>query len=273
LLFLGEESILSGEAHCLANLDLQGAQNDLLDAVAATGKPVVAVIMAGRPLTIGHVLEKADAVLYAWAPGTMGGPALAEMLLGETVPSGKTPVTFLKTVGQVPLYYNHKNTGRPADYSNWTYLDDIPVEAGQVSLGNTSHYLDAGFEPLFPFGFGLSYTSFAYSDLRLSTGSMPVDGSIDFSVTIENTGKYKGSEVVQLYIRDRVGSITRPVKELKGFKKKSLEPGEKQQVTIRLNANDLAFFNGTNYVVEPGWFDVWVGPHSNEGLHAEFSIR
>ncbi len=273
LLFLGEESILSGEAHCLANLDLQGAQNDLLDAVAATGKPVVAVIMAGRPLTIGHVLEKADAVLYAWAPGTMGGPALAEMLLGETVPSGKTPVTFLKTVGEVPLYYNHKNTGRPADYSNWTYLDDIPVEAGQVSLGNTSHYLDAGFEPLFPFGFGLSYTSFAYSDLRLSTGSMPVDGSIDFSVTIENTGKYKGSEVVQLYIRDRVGSITRPVKELKGFKKISLEPGEKQQVTIRLNANDLAFFNGTNYVVEPGWFDVWVGPHSNEGLHAEFSIR
>lgn len=272
LLFMGEESILSGEAHCLADLDLQGAQNELIDAIAATGKPVVVVIMAGRPLTIGHVLEKADAVLYAWAPGTMGGPAVADMLLGETVPSGKTPVTFLKTVGQVPLYYNHKNTGRPADYNNWTHLDNIPAEAGQVSLGNTSHYLDAGFEPLFPFGFGLSYTSFAYSDLKLSAGSMPADGVLEVSVNLENTGKYSGSEVVQLYIRDRAGSITRPVKELKGFKKVSLEPGEKQQVTIQLKAEDLSFYNGTEYVIEPGEFDVWMGTNSAEGLHAGFTI-
>ncbi|MCW0483784.1 beta-glucosidase BglX [Gaoshiqia sediminis] len=272
LLFMGEESILSGEAHCLADLDLQGAQNELIDGIAATGKPVVVVIMAGRPLTIGHVLEKADAVLYAWAPGTMGGPAIADMLFGETVPSGKTPVTFLKTVGQVPLYYNHKNTGRPADYNNWTHLDNIPAEAGQVSLGNTSHYLDAGFEPLFPFGFGLSYTSFAYSDLKLSAGSMPADGAIEVSVNLENTGKYPGSEVVQLYIRDRAGSITRPVKELKGFRKVSLEPGEKQQVTIQLKAEDLSFYNGTEHVIEPGEFDVWVGTNSAEGLHAGFTI-
>ncbi len=272
LLFLGEESILSGEAHSLADLNLQGAQSELLDAIAATGKPVVAVIMAGRPLTIGNVLEKADAVLYAWAPGTMGGPAIADMVFGDTSPSGKLPVTFPKMVGQVPIYYNHKNTGRPADYNNWTALDKIPVEAGQVSLGNTSHYLDAGFEPLFPFGFGLTYTSFSYSDLKLSSGSMGTDGSIEVSVMLENTGKREATETVQLYIHDRAGSVTRPVKQLKGFKKVTLKPGEKEQVTMVLNAKDLAFFNGSAYVVEPGEFDIWVGTNSADGLHSQFKI-
>ena len=147
---MGEEAILSGEAHCLADLNFQGAQNELLDALAATGKPLVLVVMAGRQLTIGTAMEKADAVLYAWAPGTMGGPALAEVLLGDASPSGKLPVTFPKTVGQVPLYYSHRNTGRPANEQNWTPIDKIPVEAVQHSLGNTSHYLDAGFKPLFP---------------------------------------------------------------------------------------------------------------------------
>lgn len=272
LLFMGEESILSGEAHCLTNLELQGAQNDLIDAIAATGKPVVVVIMAGRPLTIGHVLQKASAVLYAWAPGTMGGPALADMLFGETVPSGKTPVTFLKTVGQVPMYYNHKNTGRPADFKNWTPLDKIPVEAGQTSLGNTSHYLDAGFEPLFPFGFGLSYTSFAYSGLNISTNNMLPNGTMTVKVMVENTGKYDGDEIVQLYIRDRAGSITRPVKELKGFRKIHLKAGDKQEVELSLEGKDLAFWNGKEYLTEPGDFDLWVGPNSAEGLHTEFSV-
>ena len=273
VLFMGEESILSGEAHCLANLDLQGAQNELIDAISATGKPIIAVIMAGRPLTIGHVLDKADAVLYAWAPGTMGGPAIADMLFGQTVPSGKTPITFLKTVGQVPMYYNHKNTGRPANSGNWTALDKIPVEAGQVSLGNTSHYLDAGFEPLFPFGFGLSYTTFNYEELSISASHIPVDGSLKINVTVENTGKYDGDEIVQLYIHDKAGSITRPVKQLKGFKKIHLKAGEKQQVTLILTANDLSFYNGKEYLTEPGDFDLWVGPNSAEGLHTTFTVN
>ncbi|WP_163710915.1 beta-glucosidase BglX [Mangrovibacterium lignilyticum] len=273
LLFMGEESILSGEAHCLTNLELLGAQNELIDAIAATGKPIVVVIMAGRPLTISHVLDKADAVLYAWAPGTMGGPAIADMLFGETVPSGKTPVTFLKTVGQVPMYYNHKNTGRPADYSNWTQLDKIPVEAGQTSLGNTSHYLDAGFDPLFPFGFGLSYTTFNYSGLNISTGSMPADGTMEVTVTVENTGDYDGDEIVQLYIHDKAGSITRPVKQLKGFDKVHLKAGEMKQVSLTLKGSDLEFYNGKKYLTEAGEFDLWVGPNSAEGLHTTFTIN
>ncbi|WP_159519885.1 beta-glucosidase BglX [Sunxiuqinia indica] len=273
LLFLGEESILSGEAHSLADLNFRGAQSQLLDAMVETGKPIVLVIMAGRQLTIEDALYKADAILYAWAPGTMGGPALAEMIFGETVPSGKLPVTFPKTVGQIPIYYNHKNTGRPADYSNWTHIDEIPVEAGQTSLGNTSHYLDAGFEPLFPFGYGLSYTTFEYSDLKLSSKTMEADGSIEVSVTLKNTGKYEGSEVVQLYIRDRFASLTRPVKQLKGYKKVNVKPGETKQVTLMLSAKDLEFFNGTDYVIEPGDFDIWVGTNSKDGLHNEFSIN
>ena len=273
LLFLGEESILSGEAHCLANLNFQGAQSELLEAVAATGKPVVLVIMAGRQLTIEPALSEADAVLYAWAPGTMGGPALADMIFGDTAPSGKLPVTFPKTVGQVPLYYNHKNTGRPANYDNWTAIDKIPAEAGQVSLGNTSHYLDAGFEPLFPFGYGLTYTTFEYSDLKLSAKTMKADGSIDVSVNLKNTGKREAAEVVQLYIRDRFGSLTRPVKQLKGHAKVSLQPGETKKITIALDAKSLEFYNGENYVIEPGGFDVWVGTNSKEGLHDEFSIN
>ncbi|WP_430973133.1 beta-glucosidase BglX [Sunxiuqinia rutila] len=273
VLFLGEESILSGEAHSLANLNLQGSQTELLEAVQATGKPVVVVIMAGRQLTIARELQLADAVLYAWHPGTMGGPAIADMLLGETVPSGKLPVTFPKTVGQIPIYYNHKNTGRPADYEQWTDINKIPAEATQHSLGNTSHYLDAGFEPLFPFGFGLSYSSFDYSNLELSANSMGTDGVIEVSIDLKNTGKYEAAEVVQLYIRDRFGSVTRPVKQLKGYQKVTLKPGETRKVTINLKAKDLEFFNGKDYVVEAGDFDVWVGTNSQEGLHAEFSVN
>ncbi|WP_299578396.1 beta-glucosidase BglX [uncultured Sunxiuqinia sp.] len=273
VLFLGEESILSGEAHSLANLNLQGSQTELLEAVQATGKPVVVVIMAGRQLTIARELQLADAVLYAWHPGTMGGPAIADMLLGETVPSGKLPVTFPKTVGQIPIYYNHKNTGRPADYEQWTDINKIPAEATQHSLGNTSHYLDAGFEPLFPFGFGLSYSSFDYSNLELSANSMGTDGVIEVSIDLKNTGKYEAAEVVQLYIRDRFGSVTRPVKQLKGYQKVTLKPGETKNVVIQLKAKDLEFFNGKDYVVEAGDFDVWVGTNSQEGLHAEFSVN
>ena len=176
LAFLGEEAILSGEAHSLADLNLKGSQSELLAALQATGKPVVATVMAGRPLTIERDLPNCGALLYAFHPGTMGGPALANLIFGDVVPSGKTPVSFLRTVGQAPLYYNHNMTGRP--YQGEMLLDDIGPEAGQTSLGNTSYYLDYGAYPLFPFGYGLSYTSFAYSDLALDKASYARDGVV-----------------------------------------------------------------------------------------------
>ena len=165
LAFVGEEAILSGEAHCLANLNLQGAQSGLLHRLSETGKPLVTVVMAGRPLTIGREVNISDALLYAFHPGTMGGPALANLLFGKVVPSGKLPVTFPKEAGQIPIYYNHTSTGRPASGSEKNIFT-IPVGAEQTSLGNTSFYLDAGKDPLFPFGYGLSYTTFAYSNLQ-----------------------------------------------------------------------------------------------------------
>jgi beta-glucosidase len=163
----GEESILSGEAHSRAKIDLPGAQNELIKELKGTGKPLVLVVMAGRPLTIGEISQYADAVIYAWHPGTMGGAALADLLVGKANPSGKLPVTFPKEVGQIPMHYNHKNTGRPANPNSWTQMYDIPVKAPQTSLGNESHYIDAGYEPLYPFGFGMSYTNFEYTNLAL----------------------------------------------------------------------------------------------------------
>ena len=215
--FVGEESILSGEAHGRANLDLPGVQSDLINELEKTGKPIITVIMAGRPLSIKNILSSSKAVLYAWHPGTMGGPAIADVLFGKVNPSGKLPISIPVSGGQCPIYYSKKNTGRPADYSNWVPIDKIPVRAPQTSLGNTSHHLDDGFEPLFPFGFGLSYTTFNYSNLVLSPASISGDGSINLTVTIRNSGGKDGFEVVQLYTHDIVGSITRPVKELKAF--------------------------------------------------------
>ena len=167
ILCLGEEAIISGEAHCRAMIDLPGAQNELLKTIANLGKPIILFIMAGRPLAIGEIANYADAVLYAFHPGTMGGAAFADLLFGDEIPSGKLPVTFPKSSGQIPVYYNHKNTGRPADSTNWTSIDDIPVKTIQTSLGNNSHYLDLGYKPLYPFGYGLSYTKFEYSNLKI----------------------------------------------------------------------------------------------------------
>jgi beta-glucosidase len=183
-------------------------------------------------------------------------------------------MTFPKGEGQIPIYYNHKNTGRPADIKSWTQIDKIPVEAVQHSLGNTSHYLDYGFEPLFPFGYGLSYSTFAYANLKVSKKEIPMDGFVEVSSEITNTGKYEANEVVQLYIHDRFGSITRPVKELKGFKRISLKPGETKNVSFKLTTNDLAFWNNESiFQAEPGDFDVWVGPSSAEGLKGSFAIK
>lgn len=272
LAFVGEEAILSGEAHCLADLNLQGAQSELIEAVAKTGKPLVTVVMAGRPLTIGKETELSDAVLYMFHPGTMGGPALADLLWGKAVPSGKTPVTFPKMVGQIPVYYAHNNTGRPATKKE-TLLDDIQVEAGQTSLGCTSFYMDAGFDPLFPFGYGLSYTTFAYSNIKLSATELKKDDVLTVTFDLENTGNYEGTEIAQLYVQDKVGSVTRPVKELKRFSRITLKPGEKKSVSFELPVSELAFWNiDMKHVVEAGDFNLWVAPDSQSGSPISFKV-
>ena len=270
--FVGEESILSGEAHSLANLDLQGAQSQLIKSLAATGKPVVTVVMAGRQLTISDEVEVSDAVLYSFHPGTMGGPAIADILFGKVNPSGKTPVTFPRMTGQAPIYYAHNNTGRPANPTEML-IDEIPVEAGQTSVGCRSFYLDAGNSPLFPFGYGLSYTNFEYSDLKLASDKLTVDEEVNVSVNLKNVGKYDGTEVVQLYVQDKVGSVIRPVKELKAFQRVELKAGESKTVTFTLPVSDLAFWRyDMTYGVEPGDFKLWVGTNSAEGLSADFTV-
>ena len=272
LAFLGEEAILSGEAHSLADLNLQGSQSELLAALKATGKPVIATVMAGRPLTVERDLPNCDALFYAFHPGTMGGPALANLIFGDVNPSGKTPITFLRTVGQAPMYYGHHMTGRP--YVQETLLEDIEAEAGQTSLGNTSYYLDYGAYPLFPFGYGLSYTRFAYSDIKLDRSEYPVDGTIRVSFTLENTGERDGTEVAQIYVRDLVGSVTRPVKELKHFERISLQAGERRTVEAEIPVADLAFWTlDGGKKVEPGDFQLWVAGDSASGEPVGFKVR
>ena len=269
---IGEESILSGEAHSLSDINLKGAQQELIQELKKAGKPLIIIVMAGRPLTIGKELEAADAVLYSFHPGTMGGPAIADLLFGKTVPSGKLPLTFPKEVGQIPIYYNHNSTGRPANKTE-TLLYDIPQEAGQTSLGNTSYYLDAGFDPLFPFGFGLSYTTFEYENIRLSNANLNLGDKLDVTVHLKNTGKFDATEVVQLYVRDLSGSLTRPVRELKAFNRVHLKAGGSQNVTLSITTDDLAFYGiDMKRTAEPGAFKVWVGGDSNATLEADFNI-
>lgn len=272
VVFVGEESILSGEAHSLANLNLQGAQSQLIKELAATGKPVVTVVMAGRQLVIADEVKVSDAVLYSFHPGTMGGPAIADILFGKVNPSGKTPVTFPRMSGQVPIYYAQHKTGRPANPTEML-IDEIPVEAGQTSVGCRSFYLDAGNSPLFPFGYGLSYTTFEYSNLSLASDNLTAQDTLSISFTLKNTGKYDGTEVVQLYVQDKVGSVTRPVKELKRFLRVTLKAGESTQVSLSLPVSELAFWGyDMNYTVEPGDFTLWVGTNSAEGLTKDFSV-
>ena len=272
LAFVGEESILSGEAHCLADLNLQGKQSELIEALSKTGKPLVTVVMAGRPLTIEKEVEQSDAVLYSFHPGTMGGPALAELLWGESVPSGKTPMTFPKMVGQIPVYYSHNTTGRPANRTE-VLLHNIPVEAGQTSLGCTSFYLDAGFDPLYPFGYGLSYTTFQYSTPILSATELKEKDMLTIEFVLENTGDYDATEIAQLYVQDKVGSVTRPVKELKRFMRVPLKAGEKKTLRFELPISELAFWNADmKYGVEPGEFNLWVATDSQSGSAVSFKV-
>lgn len=272
LLFIGEESILSGEAHSLADLNLVGAQSELISELSKTSKPIITIVMAGRPLTIEKEISLSDAVLYAWHPGTMGGPAIADVLFGKSCPGGKLPVTFPRYVGQIPLYYNYERIGRPANKKE-VLLNDIPLEAKQSSLGNTSYYLDAGFDALFAFGYGLSYTTFEYSNLTLPKKNLSKDDVLRINVTLKNTGKREGCEVVQLYTSDITASIAPPVKELKDFKRVTLKPGEQQIVTFDLPIQKLAFWNyEMNKVVESGKFDVMVGGNSVDLLKMRFTV-
>jgi beta-glucosidase len=273
LLFLGEESILSGEAHCRADIDLPGAQQELIKRLRQAGKPIIAIILAGRPLTLASVIDDLDAILYAWHPGSMAGPAIADLVFGLVSPSGKLPVSFPKMVGQIPVYYGHKNTGRPPTPGSIVHIDDIPTAATQTSFGMTAFHLDAGYEPLYPFGFGLSYGRFDYRNLSLASETIRMGGALLVSVELSNSGAMTADEIVQLYIRDRVGSVTRPVRELKKFERVRLAPGQTEIVAFQLHTDDLAFWrrNGT-HGAEPGMFDIWVGGDSNAQLHAEFTV-
>ena len=254
---VGESAEMSGEASSRSSLDVPGRQLDLVKALQATGKPVVVVLMNGRPLTINWIAENTPAILETWFAGTEAGNAIADVLFGDVNPGGKLPVTFPRAVGQVPIYYNHKNTGRPPDPNN----------------KYTSKYLDVPVTPLYAFGHGLSYTEFKLSNLQLSAQSISSDGRLTASVEVENTGKRAGDEVVQLYIRDMAASRTRPLKELKGFERITLKPGEKRRIQFTLAPEQLGFYNtDMRFVVEPGTFKVIVGTNSVDGLEASFEV-
>jgi beta-glucosidase len=257
IVVVGEQEFETGEAASRASLDLPGAQQQLIEAVHETGTPVVAVIMSGRPLAIPWLAEHVPAILQAWHPGTQGGNAVADVLWGDVNPGGKLPVSFPRAVGQVPIYYASDVTGRPATAEKFT-----------------SKYLDLPTTPLYPFGHGLSYTTFAYGDLVVSADTIAPGDTITVSATVTNTGKVAGAEIAQLYIRDRVASVVRPVKELEGFTKISLEPGERQTVRFTLGPRELGFYNrDMQWVVEPGVFTVWIGWSSAEGLESSFVVR
>ena len=273
VLFLGEESILSGEAHCRADIRLPGNQEELISEVSAIGKPVILVIMAGRPLALEAIIDQVDALMYAWHPGTMAGPAISDLLFGVATPSGKLPVTFPRVTGQIPIYYAQKNTGKPATPESVIHIDDIPHRAPQVSFGLTSFHLDAGDSPLYPFGHGLSYTTFHYSDIKVSAHEIGVGDRIAITADLTNTGTRAATEIVQLYVRDLVGNVTRPVKELKGFQRVHLQPGETRSVSFALHTDDLAFCNRhMQYVTESCTFHAWIGGSSETMLRTEFTI-
>jgi beta-glucosidase len=258
---VGESADMSGEASSRSSLDLPGRQLDLVKAVQATGKPVIVVLMNGRPLTINWIAENCPAILETWFAGTEAGNAIADVLFGDVNPGGKLPVTFPRAVGQEPLYYNHMNTGRPPD-------------APGANEKYSSKYLDVSWTPLFPFGYGLSYTQFRLSNLQLSAQRIRPDGRLTASVEVENTGQRAGDEVVQLYIRETAASVTRPVKELKGFERVTLRPGEKRRVEFTLTPQQLGFYNRElRFVVEPGEFKIFVGNSSaDERLTASFEV-
>src|SRR5262249_4980453 len=257
IVVVGESADMTGEAASRSSLDLPGRQLDLIKKVHATGTPTVVVLMNGRPLILNWIDQNVPAVLETWFAGTQAGHATADVLFGDVNPGGKLPLSFPRAVGQLPLYYNHKNTGRPASDQKYT-----------------SKYLDVPVTPLYPFGYGLSYTKFRLTKLELSSQRISVSGQLDVKVEVENVGKRGGDEVVQLYLREVAASVTRPVKELKGFQRVTLQPGEKRQLTFRLTPELLGFYNREmRFVVEPGEFRIFVGSNSVEGLEGTFEVQ
>ena len=255
---LGEASEMSGESSSRSNIEIPQTQKELLMALAKTGKPLVLVLFTGRPLVLNWENANVPAILNVWFGGSEAGNAIADVLFGDVNPSGKLTTTFPQNVGQVPIYYSHKNTGRPLG----TWFEKF-----------RSNYLDVSNEPLFPFGYGLSYTSFTYSDVKLSSNTLSKTGNITATVTLKNSGSKDGSEVVQLYTRDMVGTITRPVKELKGFKKIFLKAGESKTVSFSISAQDLKFYNSDlKFVAEPGDFKVFIGGNSRDVKEAAFKL-
>jgi beta-glucosidase len=255
---LGEDCFQTGEGRSQTDIGLKGLQEELLKAVWAVNKNVVVVLMNGRPLTLGWMAQNVTSIVEAWHLGSQAGLAIADVLFGDYNPSGKLPVSFPRSVGQLPLYYNHLNTGRPtgSDMVFW------------------SHYGDQSNEPLYPFGYGLSYTTFEYSDLTLSSEKMVMSGELKVTVKVKNTGKLAGEEVVQLYIRDLVASISRPVKELKNFRKVMIQPGETKEIEFIIKPDDLSFYNPNGqFIVEPGAFKIWVGTNSADGLEGQFTLE
>jgi len=257
LVFVGESADMVGEAASRSSLDLPGRQMDLVKTIYETGKPTIVVLINGRPPTIEWIVERVPAILESWMGGSQAGNAIADIVFGDVNPGGKLPVTFPRTVGQVPIYYNHMNTGRPPEANN----------------RYTSKYLDVPWTPLFPFGYGLSYTQFKITNLQVSAKSIRRNGKLIVSVEVENVGKRTGDEVVQLYIRNVAASMTRPVKELKGFQRVTLQPGEKRRVEFLLTGEQLGFWNREmRFVVEPGDFKVMVGPNSEDVIETKFEV-
>ena len=258
---LGESAELSGESSSRTDISIPQVQKDLLQALLKTGKPVILVLFNGRPLVLTEENETVPAILDVWFAGTEAGHAIADVLFGDVNPSAKITATFPRSVGQIPIYYSHKNTGRPLGNSEGKFEKF------------RSNYIDERNEPLFPFGYGLSYTSFKYDNLKLSSDKIQENESLDITVTVQNTGDYDGKEIVQLYIRDLVGSVTRPVKQLKGFQKIELKKGETKTVSFKLTIEDLKFYNyDLDFVAEPGDFEVFVGTNSEETLMSRFEL-
>ena len=254
---VGESAMMSGEALSRMNIDLPGVQKELVMELAKLNKPLIVVLMNGRPLAIPEVDTAASAILEAWLPGTEGGNAIADVVFGDYNPSGKLPVSFPYAVGQVPVFYEHKNTGRPK----------------QEDVRYTSKYIDGPNKPLYPFGYGLSYTTFSFSDIRMNQREIGFDETLQVAVTVENTGKMAGEEVVQLYTRDMVGSVTRPVKELKGFQKIFLQPGEERDLVFNITSEDLRFYTkDMEYKAEPGEFKIFIGSSSEDLKERTFRL-
>ncbi|MBE0653748.1 MAG: glycoside hydrolase family 3 C-terminal domain-containing protein, partial [Bacteroidales bacterium] len=260
ILVMGEPWDWSGEASSRTNIDLPEIQKEMIREISSLGKPVVLVLLNGRPLALEEEYEFTDAILEAWYPGTMGAKAIADVIFGNFNPSGKLPMTFPRNLGQVPIHYNMKNTGRP-------YEPEGPEQKYR------SRYIDSSNEPLFPFGYGLSYTSFKYDEIRLGASQLKTGNDLKINVIITNTGKREGTEVVQLYIRDLVGSVTRPVKELKGFRKILLQPGESKEIEFLITSKDLSFYRADmTFGTEPGEFEVFVGGNSRDVISAKFQL-